>query len=77
MNLIIDISIDIIEKSGKIYTTKNGEKRIVIELFQKKIEDKFGNTYGVKLPQTKQERENKIVTYVGNGKEIIFNKSDF
>jgi hypothetical protein len=55
-----------------ITTDKNGKKYLNITVDKMK-EVKFSNTHSVKLTQTKEERAaKKTVTYIGNGKEWIF-----
>jgi len=65
---------------GEEYIDKKGvtrrKKYLDITVSENKIKDKFGNTHGVYISQTKEERQrgdDKI--YIGNGKEFVFEKT--
>ena len=54
-------------------TAANGKVYANFSIKQKKEVDKFENTHGVAIAQTKEEREQKVTpTWVGNGKEYKF-----
>jgi len=60
----------------KIRTGSNGKKYLDITVSNLREIDDKGNTHKVAVRQSKEERENKeAVTYLGRGKEIIFNNS--
>lgn len=60
----------------KIRTGSNGKKYLDITVSNLRETDDKGNTHKVAVRQSKEERENKeAVTYLGRGKEIIFNNS--
>jgi len=55
-------------QNGKVYA-----KFCVVE---RKEKDKYENTHTVYLNPTKEQRENKEAkTYVGSGKELVFNNA--
>ena len=55
-------------QNGKVYA-----KLCVVE---RKEKDKYENTHTVYLNPTKEQRENKEAkTYVGSGKELVFNNA--
>lgn len=75
MSLInISICLSDIDKS-KITEGKNGKKYINLTCAKNKGIDKFGNSHGVYITQSKEDRESGLKrTYVGNGKEVVFNQ---
>jgi hypothetical protein len=71
--IVIDICLsDIPEWSRK--KANNGKVYAKFCIAERKEKDKYENTHTVYLNPTKEQRENKEAkTYVGNGKQLVFN----
>lgn len=74
---LIEISVclsDIPESARK--KADNGKWYTNLVVADRKEADKYGNTHTVYCRQTKEDREaDKPKHYVGNGKEVIFQKN--
>ena len=73
--IVIDICLsDIPEWSRK--KANNGKVYAKFCVVERKEKDKYDNTHTVYLNPTKEQRENKEAkTYVGSGKELVFNNA--
>ena len=69
----ISICVSDIPKESITTSEKNGKKYLNLVVTPKKETDQYGNTHGVHIGQTKDQREAKAdKVWIGNGKEYIF-----
>jgi hypothetical protein len=74
---IISCSIEL-SKVPKNYFKKIDDGRVYLnfDVVDKKEADQYGYTHSISLTQSKEDRRNNLPkTYIGNGKQIVFNKT--